>query len=681
MKFLYPDFLFALLAVAIPIIIHLFNFRKFKKIYFSNVQFLKEVKQETQSKSQLKHLLVLLSRILAIAFLVLAFAQPYIPVDDQKTVAGQQTVSVYIDNSFSMNSVNGEGRLFDIARQYGYEIAKSYQPSDLFQILTNDFEGRHQRLYNREDFEQMVEEIDISPSSHLLSDVVKRQTEALSQNGSGQKTLYVISDFQRLITDFDQFTNDSTVQIRLIPVPPEQSKNLYIDSCWFENPVKQIDVPQELSIRIRNISGEEYQNVPIKLLVNDQQKALGSFTIAPHSETDTVLTFTATQPGIQKAELRITDYPVTFDDNFFFSYNIAPQLSVLTITAGDDSARYIQNLFAKDDYFKVDIASENQLNYANLNDYHLILLHELGSISSGLGDAISRYIENGGSTFIIPSDKTDIPSYNQLFQKLGTNTFSKLDTAKTAVRSIETAHPIYKNVFESIPENMDLPVVPKHFRFAQQTKTDLERLLILENGDLFMGQYTYGRGKVYLTASPLSNNFSNFARHALFVPTLYNMAIQSQTDVPLFYTIGKDEVISLTNVNIPADNVFHLTLDQSDIDIIPEHKILNFKTSLFVHNQIAKAGNYQLESGDWQTGISFNYQRKESDLRTYSPEEIKELFEQSGLSNVTLIESDYAKLSNSLSQVSRGKQLWEFCILLTLLLLGIEILLIKFLKG
>ena len=47
MQFLYPGFLFALAAIAIPIIIHLFNFRKFKKVYFTNVAFLKEIKHET----------------------------------------------------------------------------------------------------------------------------------------------------------------------------------------------------------------------------------------------------------------------------------------------------------------------------------------------------------------------------------------------------------------------------------------------------------------------------------------------------------------------------------------------------------------------------------------------------------------------------------------------------------
>ena len=79
MKFLYPEFLWALSLIAIPIIIHLFNFRKFKKIYFSDISLLKEVKEETKSRSQLKHLSTLSDYLSIITLLVRE-----IPDDDIK---------------------------------------------------------------------------------------------------------------------------------------------------------------------------------------------------------------------------------------------------------------------------------------------------------------------------------------------------------------------------------------------------------------------------------------------------------------------------------------------------------------------------------------------------------------------------------------------------------------------
>ncbi|MCX6185937.1 MAG: BatA domain-containing protein, partial [Bacteroidetes bacterium] len=79
MQFVYPGFLFALFAISIPIIIHLFNFRRYKKIVFSDIRFLKQVIEKNQKQQNIKNWLVLLCRILAISFLVIAFAQPYLP--------------------------------------------------------------------------------------------------------------------------------------------------------------------------------------------------------------------------------------------------------------------------------------------------------------------------------------------------------------------------------------------------------------------------------------------------------------------------------------------------------------------------------------------------------------------------------------------------------------------------
>ncbi|TNF45447.1 MAG: hypothetical protein EP310_01570, partial [Bacteroidetes bacterium] len=99
MKFLFPTFLFALFAIAIPIIIHLFSFRQYKTVYFSNVSFLKDIKKESKNKSRLKQLLILIARILTIIFLVFAFAQPYIPTTTDSKKQPNQLIGIYIDNS------------------------------------------------------------------------------------------------------------------------------------------------------------------------------------------------------------------------------------------------------------------------------------------------------------------------------------------------------------------------------------------------------------------------------------------------------------------------------------------------------------------------------------------------------------------------------------------------------
>ncbi len=156
MKFVYPEILWALFALTIPILVHLFNFRKFRKVAFPNVDFLKEVKQETQSKSKIKHWLILACRMLALAALIFAFAQPYIPKEGSTATSGSKAVSIYIDNRFSMEAENQDGRLLDLAKNKALQIAEYYAATDQFQLITNDFEGRHQRFVSRDEILDLI---------------------------------------------------------------------------------------------------------------------------------------------------------------------------------------------------------------------------------------------------------------------------------------------------------------------------------------------------------------------------------------------------------------------------------------------------------------------------------------------------------------------------------------------
>ena len=162
MQFLFPAFLFALAALAIPVIIHLFHFRRFRTVYFTNVRFLREVKEETSNRRKIRDLLVLLARCLAVALLVLAFAQPFLPRNTEGVKKGEQAVSIYIDNSFSMNALSKDLSLLEKAKQKAHEIVQAYANNDKFQVLTSDFEGRHQRLVSKEEAMTFIDEVKIT---------------------------------------------------------------------------------------------------------------------------------------------------------------------------------------------------------------------------------------------------------------------------------------------------------------------------------------------------------------------------------------------------------------------------------------------------------------------------------------------------------------------------------------
>ena len=270
MQFLYPTFLYALLALAIPIIIHLFFFRRFKKVYFTNVRFLKEIKEETSARQRLKNLLVLLMRLLAMAALVLAFAQPFLP-QDTAVKKGEKAVSLFIDNSFSMSALSEDVPLIEKAKQRAREIVEAYAIEDRIQILTNDFEGRHQRLVSKEDALSLIDEIKITPAVKELSKVVSRQKQALNTGKIENKVAYVISDFQKNTTDLEAYT-DTLVELNFIPLQSVQEKNISIDSCWFDAPVQMLNQTNTLVIKVKNHSDQNADNIRLSLKHEGQVK-------------------------------------------------------------------------------------------------------------------------------------------------------------------------------------------------------------------------------------------------------------------------------------------------------------------------------------------------------------------------------------------------------------------------
>ncbi len=683
MHFLYPFFLFAFVLIAIPVIIHLFNFRRFKKIYFSNVRFLKELKQETQKTSKLKHLMVLLSRILAVTCLVIAFAQPYIPSKNQKKAVNTNAnaVSIFIDNSFSMENLCDNGKLLDEAKNKAKEIISAYNPSDVFQILTNDFEGKHQRLVSREEFLEMLEEADISPNRKNISEIISRQEDLLHSAATKNKVIYIISDFQKTFSDIRNITNDTTVTIYLIPVKANKISNVFIDSCWFYAPVQQINQNVKLFVRVKNNSDENLEKYPVKLYINKQQKALASLNINAHSKEEALLQYTIRETGIQSGVVEINDYPITYDDKFFFSYNVYNNIKILIINGKGKENVFLNTFFKNDSSFIVQSFSEQNIDYSSFKNHSLIILNEIDNIPSGLSQELKNFITNGGSIMVLPSEKIDIGNYKEFLTSVNSDYYTELDTNETRVEKINLSSSIYSDVFEKIPQAVNLPKVSIHYRIQAQTRSQKEYLLKTEGNEDFLSLNFNGKGKIYLSSVPLDLKFSNFAKHPVFVPTMYKIALLSTYSDKLFYTIGNDEIIELKNVNSTGENIFRIKNIDNDFAIIPEYRNIDAKTCLLVHNQIKEAGNYYVSSGNENiTGVSFNYDRKESDMEYYKADELMGLAEKSRFSNIYVVEPKNRPMEKLLNELNQGVKLWKLFIILALVFLGAEIALLKFVK-
>lgn len=685
MNFIHPNILWGLLAVVIPLIIHLFNFRKFRKVYFTNVRFLEELKQQTRKQSKLRHLLVMISRMLAIAALVMAFAQPYIPKDQSlaKPEAVSQ-VNVYIDNSFSMESLSSAGPLLETAKNKAREIAAAYRSTDQFMLTTNEFEGRHQRWASREEFLQMVDEVRATPAVRSVSEVIRRQTDSYQDNNGKSRISYLISDFQSSMTDFENFYPDSTLTVRFVPLEGVKNENLYIDSCWFVSPVHQLNQGVKLVVRVVNDSETEYEKVPLKFTVNGNQKALASFDVQPGTFKEVELPFTNYEEGIQAGVAEITDYPVVFDDKMFVVYDVAASIPVLCINGAAESV-YLNSLFGKDSAFNFENNSYKNIDYNRLQEYELIILNELTGLSSGLVQELDLYLENGGNILIIPAAGSIMKDFRDFLNAAGSNYFTDLIVEETRVSEIDQDNPVFADVFEAASDkarsldNTDLPVIRSYFGISRLPQTSQTPVMTLLNGKPLLTREKAGNGLVYLLAVPLGEEYSNFARHALFVPALYRIALLSAASDPLYYVIGRDTRIDLSNTMVSNDQTLKIVSDAGDYEFIPGQQNLNNRLNLNLYNQVTRAGHYNIVKGDERIkGLAFNYNRKESVMEFKNEGDLSQLFSRYSLTSFKLMKDQGKALSEVIKDMNQGTLLWKLFIILALVFLAVEIILLRF---
>lgn len=673
MNFLFPAFLAALAAIAIPIIIHLFYFRRFKTVYFSNVKFLREIKEEKASRNKLKHLLVLLARILAIACLVFAFAQPFIQKDENsKVVQGSKAVSVYIDNSFSMDAKSEDVSLFEKARYKAREIAQAYGPEDRFQLLTNDFEGKHQRLLLKDEFLAQLDEVSVSPNTQKLEDVVNRQKQALENSDAKQKNCYLISDFQKNIADFE---NDTLYKYYLVPLQSVQQQNVFIDSVWFEQPVLMLNETNKLLVRVVNTGESEIKGSRLSLLINNNAKSLKDLNIPAKTTLTDTLTFAITESGWNKCEVNVIDEPITFDDTYYFSFEIASQVGILGVF-GTQASPYLRALMRQSTDFNYQEQAIGQLDYAKLPANQLIVLSGIREIPTGLADVLRKYIEGGGSLVIFPDAQINKDNYNNFLRGLSVNTYTSLNNNRREVGSINIEQEVFKNVFERNPTdnaNTDLPFAATSWDMSAYSNTGEEVLISFKDGGSMFSKYNVGAGKVYLAAVPLDNKTSNLPSHAVFVPLIHKIAVVSTRTGRLAYTIGNDNTIEANTKITDKESVFKLKGEKKEF--IPGQKVVGAKAILSLNNQIKEAGHYDLEmeAGKPLADLAFNYNRQESILEYLNMSDLKEKYK---YPNIQILESNY-DLTHTVATIDRGMPLWKWCLILALAFLTIEILLLR----
>jgi len=678
MQFLYPNFLWALLALAIPIIIHLFYFRRFKKVAFSNVKFLKEVKEETSMRSRLRNLLVLATRCLALAALVFAFAQPFLP-SAREVLTGRKAVSVYVDNSFSMGAESDSAPLLQLAKDRARDVINAYGVEDRFQVVDNNFSGRNQRLVGKEEALELIEAIRVAPESRRLSVVAARQRAALATENIDNKISYLVSDFQKNIADLRADQLDTAVRVNLVPLSAVRERNVGIDSVWFEAPVPQLNQNNLLLVRVRNYGTEDLDNVRLSLNYLGQNKPEGTLAIPARNYVIDSVYLNIAEAGIGRAELRITDFPVQFDDVYHLTFRTADKVKVLNI---DDDGRPQRNLRAALgglSVFNAAYVGSRNIDYGSLTTNDLIVLTDQNAVGSGLAEQLRQYVEGGGNLLVFPPRNADLTSYNTFLTRLGADRLEAFADQPREVSGLNRREFIFRDVFRNRSSALRLPATTGNFPIGRVGSRGRESLLTYRDGSTALAKYRLGEGNVYLSAAPLDNEVNNLALNAeIFIPMLYKMGISSGRRRPAAYTIGQDEVIQTSRRGASADLVYKLR--GKDGEFIPEQRVVDNRVLLSLNNQVPKAGTYDLVLGDEVVdAFAFNFDRKEADMTYLDGTEMAAL---GNITNVSVLDADNQDgLIGDIRERNEGTPLWRYFIWLALGALLVEVLLLRFWKA
>ncbi len=685
MRFIYPEFLTALLLICLPILIHFLHFKRYRTVYFSQVNFLKAVKEDTRKKSNLKQLLILLARILTISALVFVFAQPYLPTNKQERKVARKIVALYVDNSFSMKGATDNGMLLEQAKSRAISIASSYGPGTNYILMENQNLPGRQQLINQTQLVTQLGKIQEGPLSISVSKAYQQlKNSLLKQTENADNIIYLISDFQSYTSDFSEIKSDTSIQTFLIPLGSQVANNLLIDSCWFETPGHKKKREETLFARVKNLSSQSYQDIPVRLKVNDTIKSISNISIDAETEQIVELVYKNNSSGVHRLVVELDDYPVVYDNQYFLSYNVRDKNDVLAIFQSEDPAiRKLEALFEDDENIRFEKTAVSKVKVSEFDQYQCIYLLNLNKFSSGLVNALSQFVEKGGSLGIFPGMQADLASYNKLYGKLEAGLITGSDSVKLKMNQVNFNHLLLQDVFLHEKENLDLPEVELSYRYRVGPQSSQLSIVDFNNGQTAVSQYHKGQGRVYNFSFPLNDELTDFSKHAIFVPLVYNIALNSFEPQQIQYEIADDLVLTLPqSETFMSGDGLSISPMQADEEI--QLSSINQTASEFrvdLQGVVQKAGFYNLSQGEGEVRtLAFNFNRRESTSPQLTNTQLENAVDAAGLLSFDVIDATNSNFEARILEANEGIQLWQLFLAIGLLFIAAEVLITRFWK-
>ena len=641
MQFLHPEFFYALPALLIPILIHLFQLRRFKVQAFTNVALLQKIRLQTRKSSQLKKWLILLIRLLLIASIITAFTQPFL--SHQSAQKNTSETVIYLDNSFSMQAIGSKGSLLNRAVQ---DVITGFDATEKIGVFTNSQSYKSTSL---NDLKTELLSLKYSRNQLDLNTVILKGTSLFSDSKTSSKTLIIVSDFQQQEDKIPSVV-DTSIRVVLVPLKPINTVNSYIESVSLK--------PSLNANYSLNVSGKTSRTTddPISVTLYQDQSIIGKSILEKSKDYKTTFVLPNTLEFAGK--LSIEDTQITYDDTFYFNIPKAEKIGVLAIHENKNST-YLKKLYSGEEFI---FQSQNYktLDYSQIKTQNLVVLNGLTEISLVLKNSLEAFMETGGVVVMIPSKNGNLTSYNQCLALQTNHRLKPLQTQEKRITNIAYKHPVLKDVFEEEVTNFQYPKVQYYYPITSATNS----VLSFEDQQPFLIQFK----ALFLFTAAVEPQASNFVNSPLIVPIFYNIGKSSLQTPPLYYWIGSENNFDI-KINLQKDRI--LKLANKEIQFIPLQTNFNNKVSITTKEHPTESGHFSiLKDTDTLTLVSYNYNRNESQLNYADLTKIKGVSIENSL-NTTL---------KNIKIEANVTWLWKWFVIFALLLLAFEMLILKYFK-
>lgn len=637
MQFKHPEILYFLLALIIPILIHLFQLRRFKKHYFTNVKLLQKLQTQTRKSSQIKKWLLLATRMLLFAALILAFAQPFFT---EKSTSSPKELLILLDNSFSMQAQGKQGELLQRSAQ---ELLENLPKNSKFSLLTADDAFWDTDV---EAVEKQLIQINYTAQPFQVEGLLNK---ARNKKKNQRLDVLVISDV------YPDFKPAAWVdQVSYVPATPERRENISVEKVEI---IKRSNAFYTLDVTTRGYGIKEARKVHLKLMEGEQLVASTQVEISG-KEVHTSLEIPK-KPFA--GYVSIGDDNLAFDDRFYFAIlpENKPQIAVFDTR---DHVGFFNAIYPPQEF---DLKFYNGgFDQVDLKSLDVLVLNELEQFSETTVLKIKEFYSRGGVVVFIPNTEAGVLAQNKLLYPLGGIRLMDVQDLEKQVVHINFEHPLYAGVFEKKVVNFQYPTVQKSFKIQGVSAP----ILKFADQQPFLTHLSNRVGHLYLFTAALDKDNTNFKASPLIVPTLHKMGVSQAGNAVQSITMGTStELLLKTRLN--ANEVVHVV--GAGQDFIPFQQGLQERVQLQFSDLPTTAGLYELGIGSRKLqALGFNYNREESDITKQN---------NTTLDQVETIQSIESGI-DQLIHLQQDSLLWKYLMALALLFFILELLIQKFVK-